>query len=265
MARIARGMAAARAAVVSAPFSKVLRFRPQLDCDSDMVSPFTLGIIVGGLRREDYTALIGLQELLLDLFEKAANRRDHAFLFVLAQLREDGEGEHLAGGALALRKFALAIAKEGQGFLLMKRERIVDLRPDAALCKPCAQLVPARNPDDVLMEDMMGARVGPGQNQAVIRIGAGLDESGGGEELAIACGQGAAPLVPPIPVTQFHQQNRSLQSVQPAVPADFFVVIADLHAMCTETADAPGEDSVRSGDHAGLAGGTQVLCGIKAE
>src|ERR1700753_2141864 len=40
-AHIARGTAAARAAVVSAPFSKVLRFGPRLDSGSDMVSPFT--------------------------------------------------------------------------------------------------------------------------------------------------------------------------------------------------------------------------------
>ena len=51
----------------------------------------------------------------------------------------------------------------------MKREGIVDLRPDAALGEPYAQLIPARNADDVLVEDVMGARVGPWENQATLR------------------------------------------------------------------------------------------------
>ena len=55
-------------------------------------------------------------------------------------------------------------------------------------------------------------------------------------EFAITRGKGTTALVPLIHVAQLHQQNRGLQGVQPAVPANLFVVVADLHAMGAETA-----------------------------
>ena len=93
--------------------------------------------------------------------EKVANRRHYKLLLVVAQLREDGESQHLSGGAFALRKIAFAVAQGSQRFLLMEREGIVDLRSDTLLGEPCPQLVPACDANDVLVVDVMGARVGP--------------------------------------------------------------------------------------------------------
>ena len=92
----------------------------------------------------------------------------------------------------------------------------------------------------------MGARIDPGQDDAVLWIGAGLDDSGSGEQLVVTCGQGTAALVPRVEMAQLHQQYRGLQGIQAAVPADLLVVVADLHAVGAEAARAPGDGGARS-------------------
>src|SRR5882757_1867504 len=147
----------------------------------------------------------------------------------------------------------------------MEREGIVDLAPDTALGEPSAQLLPARNADDVLMKDMMRARVDPGQYQPTVGIRAGLDDSGSGEELVIPCGQDAAAIVPLVHVAQFYQQNRSLEGVQPAVPTNLFVMVTDLHAVCPEAANTPCDCGAGCGNHAGLSRRAEIFGGVKAK
>ena len=82
---------------------------------SVMVCPFTPACIRGRrCRGEDYTAACKRGELCFASVEKSANRVYHLLLLVISELGEDGEREHLAGGALALRKGAFAIAERSQ-------------------------------------------------------------------------------------------------------------------------------------------------------
>src|SRR5438309_298492 len=101
----------------------------------------------------------------------------------------------------------------------MEREGVVNLRPDTVLGKPGTQLIAACSPDDVLVEDVMGTGIDPGEHEAVFRIGARLDDSGCGEQLVITRSKDAPALIPLFHVTQFHKQDRGLQSIQAAVSA----------------------------------------------
>ena len=49
----------------------------------------------------------------------------------------------------------------------MQRERVVDLAADAAIGEVLAQIVAAWGADDVLVEDVSGAWVGDGQDDAL--------------------------------------------------------------------------------------------------
>src|ERR1700755_2640304 len=101
----------------------------------------------------------------------------------------------------------------------MECDRVVDLRPDAVLCEPRPQFIAAGGADDVLVVDVVGARVGPGEDNAAFRIGAGLNNAGGGEQLVVTRSQSAAALIPLIDVAELDQQDGSLEGVQWAVPA----------------------------------------------
>jgi hypothetical protein len=115
MARIARGMAA-RAAVVSAPCSRVLRFTFQVGCGSFM-SVLRISFRIGSIAVK--TILFGSPAGTLFVSElrnaakKAANRRDNAFLFVVAQMRKDGQRQDFTRCALALWKVTFPIAQRG--------------------------------------------------------------------------------------------------------------------------------------------------------
>jgi hypothetical protein len=65
--------------------------------------------------------------------EEAGDGGDHALLFIRPELGEDGKGQNLACGALALREIPLAIAQESQRLLEVERQRIVDLAADLPL------------------------------------------------------------------------------------------------------------------------------------
>ena len=82
------------------------------------------------------------------------------------------------------------------------------------------------------MEDMAGARVGDGQDDAF--FGGGGGEVGGGEELIVAGGEGAALLVPLWKVGEFDVEDGGLDGVEARVPADFVVEVAALHAVGAE-------------------------------
>ena len=147
----------------SAPCSNVLRLRPTRLCIGHGQS-LALGMHRGGLAvkttrlslvcRNFYPRLIGKVGI-------APTTRPVRPPVTAGRWKR----ENFACCPLALGKVALPIAQESQRLLLMERERVVDLRPDAVLRKPCPQFIPARNADDVLVEDVVGARVGPGRTR----------------------------------------------------------------------------------------------------
>ena len=132
---------------------------------------------------------------------EAADGFDDGLLFVVAEFGVDGEREDFGGGALGLGEVARAVAEVAESVLLVETERVVNLAADVFVGEVGAEVVAARGADDVLVEDVLGAGMRVGENDAVGdgfgRFGAGLDgDAGCEEELVVACGEGAALLVP---------------------------------------------------------------------
>src|SRR5260370_344183 len=72
-------------------------------------------------------------------------------------------GKHrlVASGGTVRRYVALAVTERGAVLLVLELERVVDFGPDAAMGEEWPKLIQTSNADDLLMVDMMGARVGP--------------------------------------------------------------------------------------------------------
>ena len=140
-------------------------------------------------------------------------------LFVFAEFGVEGKGEDLGGGALGLGEVSGTVAEEGKRGLEVEGERIVDFGSDARCGKSGAELVAAGSADDVLMEDVLRARVGVGEDQAVgdsggvFRGGHGGDARGQ-EELMVSRGEVATSLIPPGDVLQFDPEDGGLDGVE---------------------------------------------------
>ena len=93
----------------------------------------------------------------------------------------------------------------------------------------------------------------------------GLHQSRLAQQAVIAAGQHAPLLVPVVQVLQLHPQHRRLHGVQPAVPANLFVVVAATASMIAQPANMVGNAGIIGGDAAAIAVGAQILCGIEAE
>jgi len=88
-------------------------------------------------------------------------------LLVFAELGVDGESEDFGGGAFGFGEVAGFVAEGREGGLLVEAEGVVDLGADVVGGEVGAELVAAVGADDVLVEDVLGAGVGPGQDDAV--------------------------------------------------------------------------------------------------
>src|SRR5581483_5447880 len=75
------------------------------------------------------------------LTEKLSDGRNNGLLFVFAQFRKDGQGQHFAGGPFGLREIALAIAEAAECRLHVERNGVVDLRTDAVPGQEGAQRI----------------------------------------------------------------------------------------------------------------------------
>jgi hypothetical protein len=72
-------------------------------------------------------------------------------------------------------------------------------------------------------------------------------------------------MVPALDVAKLDGENGALEAVHAGVPADLVVVVAASHAVLAQHPGALGQVIGIHSDHAGVAGGAQVLGGIKAE
>src|ERR1700692_2341376 len=77
---------------------------------------------------------------------------DYGLLFVLAQLRVDGQSQDLGGSLFGGWEIAAAVAVGCQAGLFVQRDGVVDLGADAAFGEVLAQGVAARRANDVLVE-----------------------------------------------------------------------------------------------------------------
>ncbi len=189
-------------------------------------------------------------------------------MFVFAEFGVEGQGEDLGGGAFGFGKVSGVIAEGCEGGLLVEAEGIVDFGADRFGGEVGSEVVAAGGADDVLVEDVLGAGVGVGQDDAggpgVLGRGEGGD-AGGEEELVVAGGEVAAALVPGGQVAEFDLEDGGLEGVESGVPADFVVEVAARHAVGAEGAGAGVEGGGAGGDEAGVAEGGEVFSGVEAE
>jgi hypothetical protein len=89
-------------------------------------------------------------------------------LFVVAQFGVEGKGEDFGGGAFGVGEVAGFVAEVFERGLQVDGDGVVDLAADLLRGEVGAQSVAARGSDDVLVEDRRCARVGVGQNDAVL-------------------------------------------------------------------------------------------------
>ena len=198
--------------------------------------------------------------------EEVGDGGDNAVLFFGEQLGEDGEGEDFAGGA-----FAFWQGEDGKevadGGLLVERCGVVDFAGDAVEGKVFAQGVALGDAQDVLVEDVAGTRVDPGEDDAVAGGGAadGSREACGREQLIVAVGKCCAAAIPGREMAEFYGEDGGLHAVEPRVPADLVVGVAAAHAVGAEHAGALCELGGGGGEETGVTGGAEIFGGIEAE
>ena len=162
-------------------------------------------------------------------------------------------------------KSALGVAEALERFLQVKRDGVVDLRADLAGGEKFAQGVAASGADDVLVPDVAAAGNFVRKDDAVDGVSAGFGQARGVKERVVTLGDGAAGLVPVVDVLELDLEDGALEAVHAGVPAQFVVVVAAAHAVLAQHAGALGQLVGVGGDHAGVAGGAEVLGGIEAE
>src|ERR1700761_4813955 len=75
----------------------------------------------------------------------------------------------------------------------------------------------------------------------------------------------APVLIPTVNKAQLNAQNRRLQRIEPAIPANLIVVVALPHAVHAKRGCTLGDPGGVGGDHAPFAGRTEVLGGVETE
>ena len=115
---------------------------------------------------------------------RSADGVDDGLLLVVAELGVDGQGEDFGGGLFGVGEVAGFVAEVFERGLQVERDGIVDLAADAQGSEMVAELVAAWRADDVLVEDVGGARIGPGQHDALASGSAG--EACTAEKLIVA-------------------------------------------------------------------------------
>jgi hypothetical protein len=137
----------------------------------------------------------------------------------------------------------------------VQRERIVDRAADPLGLEVRLQLVPSRDPDGVLVKDVLVRRIDR----------RGTDVGVAGEGRGISPGPLAPRPAPALEVRELGQQHRRLQRVEPAVVADFLVMILPRTAVEAELAQPIGQRVVLGDDHAAVAEAPEILAGKERE
>ena len=139
----------------------------------------------------------------------------------------------------------MLVAERFQAFLQMQWKRVEDLAADLVLAEVCAQVVSSWGANDVLVEDVFGAGIGVGQDDA---FGSGrAGKICDCEKPVIERGQLATPLIPGGNAAQLHLKNSGLNRVQARIPADFLMEVAATHAVGAQDARMVIERCVTSG------------------
>ena len=108
-----------------------------------------------------------------------------------------------------------------EALLKVQRDRVVDAPADALGFQVLAQRVAALRADRVLVEDVAAPRSANGEFDVLT-----ADEPGVAEQAVVDGGVADAGGGPGIEMRELHAQDRGLQRVEAAVPADRLVLVA---------------------------------------
>ncbi len=167
------------------------------------------------------------------------------------------------GGLFGLGEVSGFVAEVGEAGLQVERQGVVDFAADVVVGEVLAEVVAAGGADDVLVEDVSGAGVGVGEDDAV--GGGSAGEVCGLEELVVAGGEGASFFVPTGEMAEFYLEDGGLEGVEAGVPADLVVEVAAAHAVGAEYAGVIVKCGGGSGDEAGVSEGGEIFGGVEGE
>ena len=134
------------------------------------------------------------------------------------------QGECFQGGAFRLRKIARLVPQVLKALLQMQRDRIIDLRANAAPGEKRAQLIAPLAADHILIENVPPAR-------RRFRGPEFARKSRPCKRRTVERGVTPPPLGPAVEIAELDPQHRGLQFIDAEIAADQRVVILRLAAM----------------------------------
>src|SRR5580704_8276205 len=145
----------------------------------------------------------------------------------------------------------------------MQWDGIVNLRADFPVAKKLAQFIATLRPDHVLMKNVKCMRRSLQRQDWRITF---LRYKPRIRQQTIV-GRSTLPalLVPAFDMRKLYAEDRGLDRVHAAVPANFFVVIAARAAVIAQFPHVLSQIGATGGNHSRVAIGAQVLCWIKTE
>src|SRR5213595_1998043 len=171
---------------------------------------------------------------------------------VSRQFGIDGKRERLPGGAKGLGAVLGFAAEIGETLLEVQRDGVVDLRTHPGLPEVLLEVVPARGPNHILIEDVAMA-VQRARRSHVI-ADARLPERG-----RVVPGVFLTTGRPPVQMLELDEQDGGLQLVEPEVAADDEMVIPGLAAVDSQDFQALRQREIVGHAHARVAERAQVL------
>ena len=145
----------------------------------------------------------------------------------------------------------------------MQRDRIVDFGADLAIGQELAKFVATLGSNHVLVVHVMGMR--RSGEHADGRISGRGDQPRLRQQQIIGSGMFAALPVPGLEMGKFHAQDRRLDCIQPAIPAQLFMAITLRASMIAQAPHVIGKFSMVGCDQSRVSVGAQIFGRIETE
>src|SRR5499427_6771362 len=188
-----------------------------------------------------------------DALEGGPYRRCHRANLVLRQFREAWQREDLGRRAGGMGKGTVGVG-HGEHGLGRDGNWIVHGSADPGIAERGDQGVPLRRAHGELVIDVAcgGNLLGDGEGRPL-------------QELTVARGNSAAPLVPRGEMPELHAKESGLQLVEPARVAKLYVLVRPRRTVISQPSDRLGDVVARGEDHATVAAAAQVLRRVEGQ
>src|SRR5262245_15457256 len=188
-----------------------------------------------------------------DALEGGPYRRCHRADLVLRQFREAWQGEDLGRRAGGMGKGAVGVG-HGEHGLGGNGNRIAHGSADPGVAERGDQGVSLRRAHGELVIDVAGGGnlLGDGEGRPL-------------QELTVARGDGAAPLVPGGEMPELHAEESGLQLVEPARVPELHVLVLPRRAVVPQPSDRLGDVVAGGEDHAAVAAAAQILRRVEGQ